>query len=149
VNTKDFPLSCFRAGAQSVLGGVLAFYLGLVGGSMIVFAAQWGSLRMEWPFYLVAWLFLLPYTVAKLWGLALLPVLAVMLYGLVVKEWNRWVGAALVALAFSGTVLVCLRLNPFESREPVLPFILTLGTALIVLLAGSLLCWWRRRCARP
>ena len=133
---KDFPISCFTAGARSAFGGVLAFYLGLVGGSVIVFAADWGSLRTEWALYFTAWLFLLPYTVARIWGLALLPFLAGLLYGLVVKDWNRWISASLVAIAFSGTVLVCMPFNPFESREPVLPFVLTMGAAFLVLFTG-------------
>jgi len=116
-----------------------------VGGSGIVFSAEAGPLLTEWPLYPVAWLFLLPFAIASFWGLALPPFLAVMFYGLVLKEWNRWIGASLIAIAFSGTVLIGFDYNPFTTREPILPLALTLGTALLILLAGSLWSWWFRR----
>jgi len=143
---KDYPISCFSDGACSALTGVLAFYLGLVGGSIIFFAEKSGHLGTEWGLYAVAWIFLIPYTIAKLWGIALLPFLGVMLYGLVMKEWNRWVGASLIAIVFSSTVLFCSGFHSLECRETALPFILTMGSALLVLFLGSI--WgriWRRR----
>jgi hypothetical protein len=101
---KDYPISCFSDAARSTLGGVLAFFLGLVGGSLIVFSQEIAGLRFEWTAFLVAWLVLLPYTVIKLWGLLLLPLLGTILFGLVWRDWNRLICAALTAIVFSVTM---------------------------------------------
>jgi len=124
---------------------VLTFYLGLTGGSGIVFAAVLESVHMDWVLYPVAWMFLVPYTIVHLCGFAFLPFLAVMSYDLVLKEWNRWVGAPLIAIAFSCTVLICTDYNPLTTREPLLPVALAMGTALLLLLAGGLWSWAFRR----
>ena len=145
---KDFPVSCFAAGARSTLGGALAFFAGLVGGTLIVLASEVGGLQFFRLACLVGWMVLLPYTVARLWGLLLLPFLGVMLYGLIWRDWNRLAGAALVAIALSATVLVSARKNPFETPESGLAFGLAMGAALLFLFSGIMRERARQRPAR-
>jgi hypothetical protein len=73
----DYPISCFTAAFRTTLGGVLAFFLGLVGGSYIFLSPDITFLG-TWAWLLTAWLVLIPYTIARLWGLLLVPILAVL-----------------------------------------------------------------------
>ena len=132
---KDYPLSCFSDVAKTTVGGVLSFYAGLVGGSIIVFFEMLFAVRI-WGWCLVAWLALIPYTLAKSWGLILVPVLGVMLMGSIWLEWNRLIVASIVAILLSITTLYCAKHNPLSESESALPFIVTMGLALIILAIG-------------
>ena len=146
MSAPDFPVSSLLAGARSTIGGVLAFFAGLVGGTLIVLAAEAGGLQFFKPACLVGWMVLIPFAVARLWGLLLLPFLGVMLYGLVWRDWNRLVGAALVAIALSAATLLSARKNPFETPESGLAFGLALGAAVLLLFSGIA---WERARQRP
>jgi hypothetical protein len=132
---NGYPLSCFSDVAKTTAGGVLSFYAGLVGGSIIVFSEMLFTVRI-WGWCLVAWLALIPYTIAKLWGLILAPILGVMLIGSIWLEWNRLIIASLVAISLSITTLYCAKHNPLAESESALPFIVTMGLALSILAIG-------------
>ena len=129
----DYPLSCFTEAARTTAGGAIAFFLGLVGGSIIVFS-QGVTYSGSWSWFLIAWLALIPFTIAKLWGLLLAPILAALLIGLVWKDWNRAICGSAVAVLLSTTTFVCARHNPFANSA--ISFFLTMGLALLILGAG-------------
>ena len=132
---NDYPLSCFTDVAKTTTGGVLSFYAGLVGGSMIVFSERLFSFRI-WGWCSVAWLALIPFTIAKLWGLLLTPVLGIMLFGTIWRDWNRLIIASGVAILLSTTTLYCAKYNPFTEADSATPFIITMGIALVLFSIG-------------
>jgi len=137
MNANSYPLSSFTEAFKSTGAGVLSFFLGLVGGSIIVlsqginFVNNWA-----WSWYLCAWIILVPYTIAKLWGLILAPILAIILHGLVWNEWNRLIGGSLVAILLSVTTFVCAKHNPFDAPDSGIKFLITMGIAVILLIVG-------------
>jgi len=137
MSANSYPLSSFTEAFKSTGAGVLSFFLGLVGGSIIVFSQGISIVNnWAWSWYLCAWIILIPYTIAKLWGLILAPILAIILHGLVWNEWNRLIGGSLVAILLSVTTFVCARHNPFMARDSGRSFVLTMGTAVLILIAG-------------
>ncbi|NCA82561.1 MAG: hypothetical protein EOM72_07400 [Opitutae bacterium] len=141
---KDFPLSCLWEGSCSTLGGVLAFFAGMVGGTLIV-AAQAGSiLQGDGAAYLIGWMFLVLRAMADLRGLVLLPFLGIMLFGLVWRDWNRLAGAALVALVLAGISFLTADCNLFAEPESTRRLALTAGPAVLLLLAGLAREIWAR-----
>ena len=133
---KDFPISCLWEGSRSTFGGVLAFFAGLVGGTLIV-AAQTGSiLQGDGSACLIGWMFLILRAMADLRGIVLLPFLGLMLFGLVWCDWNRLAGAALVALVLAGISFLTDGLNPFAEPESTRRLALAAGPAVLLLLAG-------------
>ena len=144
---NDYPLSCFTDVAKTTTGGVLSFYAGLVGGSIIVFSERLLSFRM-WGWCSVAWLALIPFTIAKLWGLLLAPVLGVMLFGTIWREWNRLMVASGVAILLSTTTLYCAKYNPLTQADSAVPFIITMGTALVLFASGVIWEIMKRRPTR-
>ena len=144
---KDFPLSCFADVAKTTVGGVLSFYAGLVGGSMIVFSERLFSAG-TWGWCLVAWLALIPYAIAHSWGLLLAPALGVLLFGAVWFEWNRLIVASVVAILLSTTTLICAKHNPLAEAESALPFLIAMGLALSILAIGATWEILKRRPAR-
>lgn len=135
---KDFPLSVFSAAARSTVGGVLAFQAGLTGAGLIVFAEGLNR-TSTWVGCLFAWMALIPFTVARLWGLLLAPVLVVLFYGAVWREWNRLVVAGGTALALATTTLVCARHNPLADRASATAFLIATGVALALIALGAAL----------
>lgn len=133
---KDFPLSLFRDTAKSIAGGILAFYLGLAGGGIIVFSGLFCNDLASWPLYLNVWLALIPYTIANLWGVLLAPILGTLLFGVIWREWNRFITAASVAILLSTTTLLCSKHNPLHNPAEAKPFMITMGLALTLLILG-------------
>ena len=132
---RDFPLSGFVAASRTTFGGGLAFYAGLFGGGLIVMA------EMPWSWELLTecstlWLVLIPYTVAKGWGLLLLPALGFLFWGVIWREWNRLVVGSNVAILLAAITLLCAEYNPFARASSVGPFLLTMGLAVGLWLAG-------------
>ncbi len=142
---NDYPLSAYREAAKTTVGGVLAFLLGLVGGSILVFSNLLPN-PGSWPWFLVAWIILVPITIAKLWGLILAPFLGFVLYGLIWREWNRLISSCAIALVFAATVLLSRGFNPFADPDRIL-YRGTLGLFICLLLAGLLWEWTRYRLA--
>ncbi len=132
---KDYPLSIFIEAAKTTLGGAVTFYMGMVYGSVIVFT-QGISLPSRWEWYAVGWMLLLPYTIAKLWGLFLAPFLGIMLIGLLWKEWSRIISFSLIAIVFSIITLVSAKHNPFESKTSAIRFGVSMGIAVVLLFGG-------------
>lgn len=132
---KDFPLSGFIAASQTALGGVLAFYMGLFSGGLIVMAERlrsWEALTD----CSVLWLALIPYTVAKGWGLLLLPALGFLFWGVIWRDWNRLVVGSNVAILLAATTLLSAQYNPFARASSAGPFLLSMGPAVGLWLAG-------------
>ena len=144
---NDYPLSCFTDVAKTTTGGVLSFYAGLVGGSIIVFSELLISFRI-WGWCSVAWLALIPFTIAKLWGLLLVPALGIMLFGSIWREWNRLIIASGVAILLSTTTLYCAKYNPFTQADSAIPFIITMGIALVLFAIGVIWEIMKRRPTR-
>lgn len=142
---NDYPLSAYREAAKTTIGGTLSFLFGLVGGSIIVFAELLQK-PGAWPWFLVAWIVLVPTTIAKLWGLLLAPFLGIMLYGLIWREWNRLISASAIALAFAVIVWLSHGFNPFAELDRVL-YRGMFGLFACLLLAGILWEWLRYRLA--
>ena len=130
---NDEPLSSFTHAAKSTLGGILAFYAGLVGGAFILDPVA-GRFQ---GWYLVAWMAILPYTIAKLWGLLLAPLLVILLYGAIWLEWNRLLIATSVAILLAATMLASLPHNPFTDPDAWL-FITKISLTAALLLLGIL-----------
>lgn len=141
---KDFPLSCFADAARSAAGGVLAFQVGLTGAGLIVFAEGLNRAG-TWVWCLFAWMALIPFTIARLWGLALVPVLAAIFFGAVWREWNRLMVAGGTALALATTTLVCARHNPFADGESAAAFSIAAGLAAATFALGAVLEIRRQR----
>ena len=135
---KDFPLSVLSAAARSTVGGVLAFQAGLTGAGLIVFAEGLDRAG-TWVWCLFAWMALIPFTIARLWGLLLAPVLVVMFFGAVWREWNRLMVAGATALALAATTLVCARHNPLADRASATAFLITTGLAMALIALGAAL----------
>lgn len=135
---NDYPLSCFTDALKTTTGGVLSFYAGLVGGSIIVFSERLDYFS-TWGWCLVAWIAIIPYTIAKLWGLVLAPLLGVMLLGTIWLEWNRLIVASSVAILLSATTLYCAKYNPFAEADSAIPFTVTVGIALVLFSLGVIL----------
>ncbi len=137
MNANSYPLSCFTEALKSSGAGVLSFFLGLVGGSIIVFSQSISIFgEWTWTWYLCAWIILVPYTIAKLWGLILAPILAIILYGIVWNDWNRLIGGSSVAILLSITTFICAKHNPFKAYDSGRSFLITMGIAIILLMAG-------------
>ena len=135
---KDFPLSVFSAAARSTVGGVLAFQAGLMGAGLIVFAEGLDR-ASTWVWCLFSWMALIPFTIARLWGLLLAPVLVVLFYGAVWREWNRLMVAGGTALALATTTLVCARHNPLADRASAMAFLIATGLAMALIALGAAL----------
>ena len=144
----DFPLSVLSAAARSTVGGVLAFQAGLTGAGLIVFAEGLDRAG-TWVWCLFAWMALIPFTIARLWGLLLAPVLVVMFFGAVWREWNRFVVAGGTALALAATTLVCARHNPFADGEFPVAFLIAAGLAAATFALGAALEIPKKRAPKP
>ncbi|MDY0148938.1 MAG: hypothetical protein RBT03_02485 [Kiritimatiellia bacterium] len=132
---NDYPLACIIGAIKTTTGGVLSFYAGLVGGSIILFSEQIFSFTM-WGWCLVAWLALIPYTIAKLWGIVLAFLLGIILIGTIWREWNRLIIFSSVAILLSTTTLYCAKYNPLTQADAALPFMITMGLALVLFAIG-------------
>lgn len=133
---KD-PLEIFADAIGSTAGGVVAFFGGLFWGSVIVFAQQVdASHDLSW--LMVAWLVLIPYAIANVWGLLLVPFLGAMLVGLIWRDWNRLPSAAGIAVVYAGLVLLSAEHNPFDDPVSARNFSLTMGSAILILLVSLL-----------
>jgi len=145
---KDFPLSCFSEAARTTIGGVLAFQAGLLGAGLIVFAEGLDRAN-TWIWCLFAWMALIPFTIARLWGLLLAPILAAIFYGAVWREWNRLMVAGGTALALAATTLVCARHNPFADDEFPAAFLIAAGLAAATFALGAALEILKKRAPKP
>jgi hypothetical protein len=140
---KDIPISCFIDAAKSTLGGVLAFLFGLFWAAVILYSENIPD-TMDATWLCLAWMALIPYTIAKLWGLLLAPILAVLFFGLIWKGWNRFLGASLVAILLSSTTLLCSKHDPFQQEER-LPFLVTMGSAVAVCILAIIWEWLKTK----
>ena len=145
---KDFPLSCFSEAARTTIGGVLAFQAGLLGAGLIVFAEGLDR-ASTWGWCLFAWMALIPFTIVRLWGLLLAPILAAIFYGAVWREWNRLMVAGGTALALAATTLVCARHNPFADGEFPAAFLIAAGLAAATFALGAALEIPKKRAPKP
>lgn len=142
---KDFPLSVFAAAARTTLGGAGAMLAGLVLGSAIVFSEGAHS----WWWYATAWIVLIPYTVANVWGLLLVPILGAVLIGLIWYDWNRAAGIGFVALALAAAVFLSAGYNPFREHHSLARFLLLSATAVVLIVAGMVIEAVRKWPHRP
>lgn len=142
---KDYPISCLWEGSRSTFGGVLAFFAGMVGGTLIVAAQNGSILQGDGSAYWIGWMFLVLRAMADLRGIVLLPFLGIMLFGLVWRDWNRPAGAALIALALAGISFLTESCNPFAEPESTRRLALAAGPAVLLLLAGLAREIWARQ----
>ncbi len=144
---KDYPLTAFTEGTKSALGGVIAFLLGLAGGTLLLTSSGLIG-NGPWLWYFIAPIGILPYTIARLWGLLLAPILGVIFLGLIWMDWNRIVCGSLVALLYATTTLICAKHNPFIDGNTANSFLALLACAFMILFAG--IAWeWKQRRRRP
>lgn len=132
---ESYPTSCFTSAARSAFGGVLAFYIGLVWATVIVFCQGLTSGAL-WTWFAIGWLILIPYTIAKVWGILTTCILAILFVGMVWGEWNRAIGASATAILLSVTSIRCYGHNPFNAHDSGVSFLVTLGIAAIVFALG-------------
>jgi hypothetical protein len=112
----DCPITCFADAGKSLASGLFSFYVGLVGGAIMV-QPEWAVVSEQWFWCLFAWAGYIPYTMARLWGLILVPFLAVIFFGLIWRDWNRLVGACSVAIALATAMFLADKRNLFEDVE--------------------------------
>lgn len=138
---KTSPLASIADGVGSAFGGVLAYLAGLTAGAMIV-GSPYAGYSEVWILYPVAGILLIPFLLTSLWGLLFVPFLIVMFFGMLWGEWNRLIGATVVAIGLAiGTFLVA-RANPFAEWPTTIGF----GLAFLALGAGIA---WEHYQARP
>lgn len=131
---KETSQFYFFNATRTTFSGILAFFVGLIGGVVIwQYQKSYHQGEEEWIWCFVAWLWLIPHTLNSLWGLLLLPFLAFMFYGLIWKEWCRSISSIIIALVFSSALLLTDRLNPFRCGEAINDFLITTGSALVFL----------------
>ena len=100
-----------------------------------------------WIWCLFAWMALIPFTIVRLWGLLLAPILAAIFYGAVWREWNRPMVAGGTALALAATTLVCARQNPFAEFRA--GFLIAAGLAAATFALGAALEILKKRTPKP
>ena len=114
MKAEDDHLSAIRAGARGAFGAAVAFLGGITAGTAAAVFVKEGVGLAAWGL-LIAPLVLVPYSIGELWGLLLLPIYGAMFYGLVWRDWNRLVGASVLALATATALLVSLGGGPFRA----------------------------------
>lgn len=132
---RDYPLSSFTGGAKAAIGGVGAFVAGLIGGTITATLQSYYTAEDLWM-CLANWPLLVIYTLAHLWGLLLLPFLAFMFYGLVWREWNRFVGIGGITIASAITWLLCTHHNPFATVADTITFSISMTLAISFVTTG-------------
>jgi len=135
---KDYPLSCFAGGAKSAVGGVSAFVAGMIGGTITATLLSYHTSE-ELLLCLVNWMMMIVYTLTHLWGLLFVPFLAIMFYGLVWKEWNRFVGIGVITIATTATWLLCKQKNPFQNLTDGITFSISMTLAVGFIIIGIIL----------
>lgn len=143
---KPDSLSGMASGAKTVIGGVLAFYLGLILGTMLLMF-HLGLGYPHWSFLLVGWAVCLFSLLGTFTGLLFLLLIGWTLVGLVWGEWNRFIGCILTAMLLITGMCVHTGLNPLDSATPILFFSATGTMSLVLLLAAlqRLLLWHKHR----
>jgi len=127
----------FFDATRTTFSGLLAFIAGLIGGAFIYeYQLSYHLGDDEWIWCFVAWLWLIPHALNSLWCLLLLPFLAFMFFGLIWKEWNRFTSTIMIALVFSSALLLTDRLNPFRCFGAIRDFLITTGSALVLLVVA-------------
>lgn len=70
-----------------------------------------------WGWISIGWLILLPYTIARFWGLLLVPALVIIFWGLIWREWNRAIGGSLIAILLAAVTVICEMQDPFFNLD--------------------------------
>jgi len=122
----------------------VTFFLGLILGAAIVFS-QGIYTPNNWLWYCIAWLILIPYTIAKVWGLILAPILAILFIGLVWYDWNRLIGLGTVALLTALTVFISAKRNPFTESGSFVEFISLSGVCVVLVATGAAIEIFKKR----
>jgi len=132
------PLSAMHEGARTTADGVFTFALGVVAGTTLTLFIASGHFT-AWYWSPVAALYLVPYAIGKLWGFLLVPVYAVVFYGLVWSEWNRLQCFSVLAMATSVVMLISFEGNPFSNSGMTRRFLSVECMLSAMLAAGVLL----------
>lgn len=135
---ENYPLSAMLEGARTATGGTIAFAAGVIIGTTLALFITLHEF-VAWHWYPFASIFLVPYTIYKLWGLLLLPLYGVVFYGLVWNEWNRLVCFAVLAIATSSIMLISFEVNPLSESETALRFLISEGFLLSILIVSYII----------
>ncbi len=143
----DNPISAMLEGARTTTGSVLTFAFGVIVGttsSVFITFNYFG----EWYWYPFVSIFLVPYTMCKLWGILLIPLYSIIFYGIVWLEWNRVLCFSIISMATSIILLITFGKNPFSEFETMWRFLIVEGIQGIVLL-GSIILEITRKISTP
>ena len=135
---RDYPISCFTEGAKAAVSGVAAFVAGMIGGTITATLQSYYTAKELWM-CLIIWPLLIVYTLAHLWGLLLVPFLAIMFYGLVWREWNRLVGIGAISIATTTKWLLSKQHNPFGTVTDSITFTISIAVAVCFIWMGIVL----------
>ncbi len=144
MNMENYPLSAMFEGARTAAGGGITFALGVIGGTALALFITLHHFA-AWHLYPMAAVYLVPYSMYKLWGLLLMPLYGVVFYGLVWSEWNRVLCFAILAMATSIVIVISFGDNPFSESGTAWRFLIVEGV-LVTLLVGSAILERTRNC---
>jgi hypothetical protein len=137
---EDYPLTPIRAGLRAGLGNGLTFVVGVGGGTLLALFVVTPDFGLWYAFPLAA-LGLLFLSMFKLWGFLLIPVYAIVFYGLSRAEWSRIRSGCLLAAATAGVILLSLEADLDGDGAGTR---LILGGGLLMLLAVGSVLWGQR-----
>jgi hypothetical protein len=127
------------AASRSTFWGCIVFASGVVCGTTIVVILHTGDIDIESvAIYPVAAMVLIPYTIAKFWGLILLPLYAVVFYGLIWLDWPRMLNFALLAISTSLVCVVTMR-NELLCSNGIIAFFISVELLLVVMLVAGII----------
>lgn len=148
-NWDSYPLQGFHDATRSLGSGLLAFFLGLMWGTIILLPVNSPDALKEWPMLLLIAIFGVLYNLYAhwVWGLVQLITLVVFFYGLIWREWNRVIGMTSVALISTAVTWATAEDRSLDfSRESLITLGLVLLTAVVLALAVA---WERRQTCAP
>jgi hypothetical protein len=119
-------------GTKSAFSGVFAFCAGMASSTLTATLLSFHETEDIFS-SLFTWPLLYLYTLQYFWGFPLIIFSAIMFFGLVWLDWNRFFGYGALSLAATGTWLLCKMQNPFSSFADSLVFVISISIA-----AGSL-----------
>ena len=134
---------------RTLTGAFIIFFLGVYGGVTLTVLVVYPGFWDEWSWYIVAPLFIIPFTVFKLWGLLLIPIYGVVFYGMVWGQWNRLLCFSILALATSVIIFVSVGMNPFSEFGSGIRFILVEGILGFLVVFSAILGRLKNRLIDP